>query len=50
MRTKFWPKPEGERPFGRRWHRWEGSIIVCGREIFVDDVDLMHLAHDKEQS
>jgi hypothetical protein len=29
MHAKFWwEKPEGERPLGRRRHRWKGNIKV----------------------
>jgi hypothetical protein len=42
-------KPEGKRPFGGPWCRWENNITTDLREIGSEGVDWMHLAQDRGQ-
>jgi hypothetical protein len=42
-------KPEGKRPFGRTWRRWEDNIRMDLREIGWEDADWNHLAQDRGQ-
>jgi hypothetical protein len=42
-------KPEGNRPFGRPRHKWEGNIRMDLREIGWKVVDWVHLAQDRDQ-
>jgi hypothetical protein len=42
-------KSERKRPLGRPRHRWEDKIIMDVREIWLDGVDWIHLAQDKDQ-
>jgi hypothetical protein len=42
-------KPEGKRPRGRHWHRWEDNIKMDLREILWGGVDLIYLAQDRDQ-
>jgi hypothetical protein len=42
-------KPEGNRPFERSRHRWEGNIRMDLREIVWESVDWIHLARDRDQ-
>jgi hypothetical protein len=42
-------KPEGNRPRGRRMHRWEDNIRMDVREIGWEDVDWIHLSQDRDQ-
>jgi hypothetical protein len=41
-------KPEGKRPLGRRWHRWE-DIRIDHMETGWEDVEWIHLAHEKDR-
>jgi hypothetical protein len=42
-------KPEGKRPFGRTWRRWENNIRMDIREIGWKAVDWIDLAQDRDQ-
>jgi hypothetical protein len=42
-------KPEGKRPLGRPRRRWEDNIKVDLREIGIEGVDWIELAHDRDQ-
>jgi hypothetical protein len=41
--------PEGKRPLGRLWRRWEENIEMDLREIGWEGVDWIHLAQDRDQ-
>jgi hypothetical protein len=41
-------KPEGKRQLGRPRHRKEGNNKMNFIEIQCDDVDCIHLAHDRD--
>jgi hypothetical protein len=41
--------PEGKRPLGRPKHRWEVNIKMDVREIGLENVDWIHLAHDGDR-
>jgi hypothetical protein len=41
-------KPEGNRPLGRRRHRWEDGIKMDLREIGWEGVEWIHLAQDRD--
>jgi hypothetical protein len=46
----FWHiKPKRERPFERRICIWEDDIKVDLKAIGWEDVDWVHLAHDRVQ-
>jgi len=47
--TIFVEKPEGKRPLGRPRHRWEDNIRIHLREIELEVVDCIHVAHDRDQ-
>jgi hypothetical protein len=40
----------GKRAIGRQRHKWEDNIKIYLKEIGFEDVDWIHLAHDKVQS
>jgi hypothetical protein len=42
-------KPKGRRPLGRPMHRWEDNIKMDLRETGFGDVDLIHLAQDRDR-
>jgi hypothetical protein len=42
-------KPEGKRPLGRPWSRWEDGIRMDLREIGLGDVDWIRLSQDRDQ-
>jgi hypothetical protein len=42
-------KPEGKRPLGRPWDRWEDNIRIDLREVELQSVDWMYLAQDRDQ-
>jgi hypothetical protein len=42
-------KPEDERPLGRTRRIWEDSIKVDINETRCENVDWIHLAHDRDQ-
>jgi hypothetical protein len=42
-------KPEGRRPLGRLWRRWEDNIKMNLREIVFGDVDWIHWAQDRDR-
>jgi hypothetical protein len=42
-------KPEGRRLLGRPRRRWEDGIRIDLGEVGFGDVDLMHLAQDRDR-
>jgi hypothetical protein len=42
-------RPEGKRPLGRPRRRWEDNIKIDLREIVIDGVNWIRLAHDTVQ-
>jgi len=42
-------KPEGMRPLGKPWCKWEDNILIALRKIGWEVVDWMHLAQDRDQ-
>jgi hypothetical protein len=42
-------KPEGKRPLGRSWRRWEDNIKTDLNEMIWEGVDWIHLAQDRDQ-
>jgi hypothetical protein len=42
-------RPEGRRPLGRPRRRWEDNIKMDRREIGFGDVDLTHLAQNRDR-
>jgi hypothetical protein len=42
-------KPEGKRPHGRLWRRWEDNIKIDLREVGFGDVDWTDLAQDRDR-
>jgi hypothetical protein len=42
-------KPEGKRPLGRPWSRWEDNSRTYLRGTGWEGVDWMHLALDRDQ-
>jgi hypothetical protein len=42
-------KPEGKRPFGRPWHRWENNNGIDLRIVGWEGVDGMHQTQDRDQ-
>jgi hypothetical protein len=45
----FVEKPEGKRPLGRHWHRWEDNIRTDLREVGCGCVDWMALAQNRDR-
>jgi hypothetical protein len=45
----FVGKPEVKRPLRRPRHRWEDNIRMDLREIWWEDVELVHLTQDRNQ-
>jgi len=43
-------KLEGRRPLRRPRHRWKDNIRLGPREIWWEDIDLMHLAQVETSS
>jgi hypothetical protein len=41
--------PEGKRPLGRPSRRWEDNIRMDLKEIGMENVDWIHLAHDRDR-
>jgi hypothetical protein len=41
-------KPEGKRPLGRPWHRWE-DIMVDLQEVGCGGMDWIELAQDRDR-
>jgi hypothetical protein len=41
--------PDGKRQLGRFGRRWEDNIRMDLKETGSEDVDRIHLAHDKDQ-
>jgi hypothetical protein len=42
-------KPEGNRPLGKHWRRWEDNIRMDVRKIGREGVDWIHLAQERNQ-
>jgi hypothetical protein len=42
-------RPEGKRPLGRPWLRWEDNIKMDLKEIRIDVANWIRLAQDKVQ-
>ena len=42
-------KPEGKRPFGRPWLRWEIYIKMNLQEVECGRMDWIKLAHDRDR-
>ena len=42
-------KPEGRRPLGRSWRRWEDNIRMDLREVGCGCVNWMELAQDRDR-
>jgi hypothetical protein len=42
-------KPEGKRPLGKPWRRWEDGIRIDLSEISCESVDWIQLAQDKDR-
>jgi len=41
-------KPEGKRPFGRPWHRWEDNINIDLQKVGCGDMDWVEQAQDRD--
>jgi hypothetical protein len=42
-------KPEGKRPLGRPWRRWEDGIRMDLRQIGLGGVDWIRLSQDRDR-
>jgi hypothetical protein len=42
-------KPEGNRPIGRHWRRWDDNIRIDLRKIWWEVVDWIHLVQDRDK-
>jgi len=42
-------KPEGKRPLGRHWRRWEDYIKMDLREVGCGVMDWIELAQDRDR-
>ena len=42
-------KPEGKRPLGRPWPRWENNIKMDVQELGCGDMDWIYLAQDRDR-
>jgi hypothetical protein len=42
-------KPEGERPQGRPWHRWEDNIKTDLKEVGCEGMDWIDVAQDRDR-
>jgi hypothetical protein len=42
-------RPEGKRPLGRPWRRWENNIKMDLREIGIDGANWIQLPQDRIQ-
>jgi len=42
-------KPEGKRPLGRHWHRWEDNIKMDLQEVGFGGMDWIKLTQDKDR-
>jgi hypothetical protein len=42
-------KPEGKRPLGRPWRRWEDGIRMDLREIGLGSMDWIRLSQDRDR-
>jgi hypothetical protein len=41
-------KPEGKRPLGRHWRRWEDNIKMDLQKVYVGVMDWFELAQDRD--
>jgi len=42
-------KPEGKRPLGRPWCRWENNIKIDLQAVVCEDMEWMKLAQDRDR-
>jgi len=42
-------KPEGKRPLGRPWRRWDNNIKIYLQEVGCGGMDWIDLAQDRER-
>ena len=42
-------KPEGKRPLGRPWHRWEDNIKMDLQEVGCGGMDWIELAQGRDR-
>jgi hypothetical protein len=42
-------RPEGIKPLGRCWHRWEDNSRMDLQEVGCGDMDWMNLVQDKDR-
>ena len=42
-------KPEGKKPLGRPWHRWEYNIKMDLQEVGRGGMDWIELAQDRDR-
>ena len=42
-------KPEGKRPLGRTWHRWEDNINMDLQEVGCGVMDWIELAQNRDK-
>jgi hypothetical protein len=42
-------KPEGKRPLGRTWRRWEDNIKMDLQEVDVGGMDWLELAQNRDR-
>jgi len=48
--TGFWlGKPEGKRPLGKPWCRWEDNIKMDIQEVGCGGMDWIELAQDRDR-
>jgi hypothetical protein len=49
MHTEFWSKKlEGKTQLGRLRHRWEDAVKMDLRDIGWEDMNWIHLVHDRD--
>jgi hypothetical protein len=42
-------KPEGMRPLGRSWRRWDDNIKMYIQEVWCGGMDLIELVQDRDR-
>jgi hypothetical protein len=42
-------KPEGKRPLGRPWHRWEGNIKTDLQEVACERIGWIDVVQDTDR-